>query len=105
MKLYTTDEVVQLTGAGKQTVQVFARTKNVAYVGSGNRKTYTWTEEDVLRFKNRNKRIGKPFGAGKKSAAIIEYINNHPGATGKEISKATGADAGQISKIRKKLIQ
>lgn len=103
MRYYTTDEVATLTNAGKQTAQYFARTKGVGYVGKGTGKTYIWTSDDIERFKQRNKAVGQTLGSGKKSAAILEYLKKHPEATGKEVAMATNADAGQVSRIRKKL--
>ena len=51
----TSQEVAARCGVANITVIKWAAANSVAYVGEGKRKTYTWTDADVKRFKDREK--------------------------------------------------
>lgn len=62
MKFYTTQEVKQQTDRSIQCILKWARTNNVESMGTGNGKTYLWTEEDINKFLEYTQtvKMGKP---------------------------------------------
>ncbi|GMO44241.1 MAG: hypothetical protein Pg6C_06130 [Treponemataceae bacterium] len=52
----TTQEVAKKYGVAHITAQKWAAANGVASIGEGVRKTFQWTEEDLLRFSERRGR-------------------------------------------------
>jgi hypothetical protein len=48
----TTQEVANLTGYAKRTIQKYAELLKIKYYGTGMRKIYDWMEEDIKRFQS-----------------------------------------------------
>ncbi|GAB6392924.1 MAG: helix-turn-helix domain-containing protein [Treponematales bacterium] len=51
----TTDEVAQRCNCTAETARMWAAANGMAYIGSGRRKTYNFTEADIKRFRQRPK--------------------------------------------------
>jgi len=62
LKMYSNDEIAEICGVSKETVQKYAqKTENeINHIKTRTTKTYVWLEEDIERFKNRNTARGRP---------------------------------------------
>jgi hypothetical protein len=58
-KNFTTSDVQRLTGVNVKTALAWALKNNIAHVGSGKRKIYIWTPEDVQRLLHRPRPGGR----------------------------------------------
>jgi len=57
----TSKEAAERAGVSTITAMKWANA-NLKGMGEGNHKTYEWTESDLRRFQNRNKKSGRPKG-------------------------------------------
>ena len=67
METLKTADVAKITGRAGRTVQQYAERIGVAYTGTGKRKEYHWTAENVESFKTMLAAL-KPAGRPPKSA-------------------------------------
>ena len=58
--MMTCKEVAEKYNVSTITVIKWASNNNVEYIGEGNRKIYTWSNDDIKRFSHRNKQRGRP---------------------------------------------
>ena len=58
--MMTTNEVAEKAGCKTITARKWALDNGVAFVGSDRAKIYTWSNDDLERFLNRNTKIRKP---------------------------------------------
>ncbi len=62
----TSQEVAEKADVSINLVLRWARNNNVGFLGEGKRKVYKWTEEDLNKFLNRNKKVGWKKGRSRK---------------------------------------
>lgn len=56
----TTKEVSAKLKMADKTIRKWALENGVSFTGEGRRKDYQWTEDDIIRFMNRNQTKGRP---------------------------------------------
>jgi hypothetical protein len=54
-EFYTTNEFAEITKSKPRTVLLWAKNNHVNFLGTGRHKIYTFSSEDIERFKNRPK--------------------------------------------------
>lgn len=70
MQFYDCKTVAEITQSARPTVQKWAQTNITNFLGTGKRKIYIWTDEDIERFKNRNTQRGWKKGVPRSKDSI-----------------------------------
>ena len=66
MRFFTTKQAAEMDGSSPITARKWALANVPNFLEEGQKRTYIWTEEDIERYKARNKAQGFPKGKARK---------------------------------------
>ena len=70
MQFYDSKTVAEIAGTSRVTAQKWAAANITNFLGTGRRKVYIWTDDDIERYKHRNTQLGWKKGVPRKNIDV-----------------------------------